>query len=102
MDDPDAPAGTWTHWMLWDIPPNTREIAEGKVPEWAVEGVTSSGKPGYGGPCPPSGTHRYFFTMYALDELLRFNNQTKREELEKAMIGHLVGQAHFFGRYARK
>ncbi len=102
MDDPDAPNGTWTHWVLWDIPPATGEIAEGKVPECAVEGITSSGKPGYSGPCPPSGSHRYFFTMYALDELLRFNNQTKREELEKAMVGHLVGQEHFFGRYSRR
>ena len=102
MDDPDAPSGTWTHWVLWDIPPTVVEIAEGKVPEWAVEGMTSSGKPGYTGPCPPSGSHRYFFTIYALDELLRFNNQTTRKELESAMTGHLVGQAHFFGRYSRK
>src|SRR3989344_7425659 len=102
MDDPDAPNGTWTHWVVWDILPEVREIMEGNVPQWAVEGMTSRDRPGYSGPCPPSGSHRYFFTIYALDELLRFNNQKTRAELEQAMVGHLVGQTHFFGRYSRR
>src|SRR3989344_873103 len=70
MDDPDAPAGLWVHWTIWNIDPGTAEIAENSVPPGSIEGVTSFGKPGYGGPCPPSGTHRYFFKFFALDTKL--------------------------------
>ncbi|MBI5619779.1 YbhB/YbcL family Raf kinase inhibitor-like protein [Candidatus Gottesmanbacteria bacterium] len=102
MDDPDAPDGTFTHWILMDIPPQTRMIAKGTVPEGAVEGVTSFDRPGYRGPCPPSGLHRYFFTLFALDRKLGFNNQTTRGALEQAMQGHVLGQTYFYGRYNRR
>lgn len=102
VDDSDAPDGTFTHWIVMDIPPTTTEIAQGSVPEGAVEGTTSFGRPGYSGPCPPSGLHRYFFTLYVLDQKLGFNNQTTREALEQAMQGHMLGQTYFYGRYNRK
>src|SRR3989338_10824520 len=70
VDDPDAPMGTWVHWTMWNIDPAITEIGENSVPAGAVQGLTSSNKNAYGGPCPPSGTHRYFFKLYALDTLL--------------------------------
>lgn len=102
VDDSDAPDGTFTHWIVMDIPPDTREIAQETVPEGAVEGTTSFGRPGYSGPCPPSGLHRYFFTLYAMDQKLSLNNQTTRAALEQAMQGHVLGQTYFYGRYNRK
>lgn len=102
VDDSDAPDGTFTHWIVMDIPPDTREIAKGSVPQGAVEGMTSFGRPGYSGPCPPSGFHRYFFTLYALDRKLGFNNQTARAALAQAMQGHILRQTYFYGRYNRR
>lgn len=102
VDDSDAPDGTFTHWIVMDIPPDTREIVQGTVPEGAVEGTTSFARPGYSGPCPPSGLHRYFFTLFALDQKLGFNNQTTREALSQAMQGHILGQTYFYGRYNRR
>ena len=102
MDDPDAPDGTFTHWIVMDIPPDTGEIVQGKLPEGSVAGTASNGRPGYGGPCPASGLHRYFFTLYALDQTLGFNNQTTRGALAQAMQGHTLGQTYFYGRYNRK
>ena len=102
MDDPDAPMGTWIHWTVWNIDPKTSEIAENSVPSQAIEGKTSSGKSGYGGPCPPSGTHRYFFKLYALDIALSLPQSTTKEDLEKAMTGHTLEQAELVGLYNRK
>lgn len=101
MDDPDAPLGTWIHWTLWNINPETKEIKENSVPPGAVEGMTSFGKPGYGGPCPPSGTHRYFFKLYALDTTINLNQQADKKLLEKAMAGHILDKAEIIGLYKR-
>lgn len=75
VDDPDAPAGTWVHWILWNLDPRTTEIAEGATPVGAIEGITTYSRPGYGGPCPPSGTHRYFFKLYALNQKIVVKNK---------------------------
>lgn len=101
VDDPDAPVGTWVHWLVWNIPPRTAEIAEGTVPAGAVEGVTSFGKAGYGGPCPPSGQHRYFFKLYALDQQLPIGAGSGSDDLEAAMNGHVLDKAGLVGVYSR-
>jgi Raf kinase inhibitor-like YbhB/YbcL family protein len=100
VDDPDAPAGLWTHWLLWNIPVSTAVIAEGKAPEGAIQGKNSFGDLGYDGPAPPSGTHRYFFHVSALDTKLSLDSGASRSELETAMKGHVVGSAEFFGTYS--
>lgn len=102
VDDPDAPSGNWTHWLVWNIDPTTREITESSVPAGASEGVTDFGRPGYGGPCPPSGTHRYFFNLYALDMMLDLPGDTRRNELEVAITGHIIDQATLIGLYEKK
>lgn len=101
-DDPDAPAGTWVHFTLWNIPPDTREIAEGSVPVGAVEGMQSWGRTGYGGPCPPSGVHRYFFKLYALDTTLDLPPSTDAKALAQAMEGHILARTEFVGLYSRQ
>lgn len=101
-DDPDAPRGTWVHWLLWNLDPTTREIPEGSVPTSAIEGTTSFRKTGYGGPCPPSGTHRYFFKLYALDTTLNLPPAAHKDQLEAAMAGHILAQAELIGLYSRK
>ena len=101
MDDPDAPMGTWVHWTIWNINPKITEILENNVPENAVEGITSFKKPGYGGPCPPSGTHRYFFKLYALDTMLELNSKASASDIEKAMEGHILDSAELIGLYKR-
>jgi Raf kinase inhibitor-like YbhB/YbcL family protein len=101
MDDPDAPMGNWTHWTLWNISPQTKEIPENFVPAEAVEGKTSFGRPGYGGPCPPSGTHRYFFKLYALDKILDLPFGAERKDLERAMEGHILEKTELIGLYGR-
>lgn len=102
MDDPDAPGETWVHWLVWNISPNTVEIGENTVPEGAVAGVTSFGKAGYGGPCPPSGTHRYFFKLYALDIELDLPGDADKTELEEAMEGRVIEKAELLGLYSRE
>jgi len=102
VDDPDAPRGTWVHWVVWNIGPDTREIKEHSVPAGATEGINDFRKHRYGGPCPPSGTHRYFFKLYALDETLKLVPGTDKAGLEKAMQGRILGQAELIGLYARK
>ncbi len=102
VDDPDAPMGTWTHWTVWNINPDTREISENSVPPGAVQGKTSFGKPGYGGPCPPSGTHRYFFRVYALDKLLDLSSTATINDIKRAMQNHILDSGEFFGIYSRK
>ena len=102
MDDPDAPRGTWVHWTMWNIDPSTINITVDSVPAGAVEGTTSSGKSVYGGPCPPSGTHHYYFKLYALDTILDLNKSSEKQELESAIEGHVLGQAELVGLYSRE
>lgn len=101
VDDPDAPIGTFTHWLLWNIPLDITKIDEDSVPEGAVEGENDFGRVGWGGPCPPTGTHRYFFKMYALDTKLELERGATKAKLEKAMEGHILGKAELLGRYTR-
>jgi len=101
VDDPDAPGGTWVHWVVWNIPADTREIPEGSVPPGALQGTNDFGTRKYGGPCPPSGTHRYFFKLYALDAPLTIPPGATKAQVETAMGGHLLGKAETIGRYRR-
>lgn len=101
MHDPDAPVSDgWTHWVVYHIPPLTRVIEEGKAPE-GVSGKNSWGRTGYGGPCPPSGTHRYFFTLYALNTPLSLPEGSGKNEVRQAMQGHILAQTELVGLYAR-
>ena len=100
VDDPDAPLGTWEHWLLWNIPPSTTVIPAGSVPAGVVSGTNDFKKTGYGGPCPPFGTHRYFFKLYALDATLSLAAGAKIKALNKAMDGHVLGQAKLMGTVA--
>ena len=102
VDDPDAPAGTWVHWVLWNISPSTKDIRENTIPQGAEQGMTDFRKRSYGGPCPPSGTHRYFFKLYALDTTLSLGPETTKASLEKAIKGHIVAQSELIGLYKRK
>jgi Raf kinase inhibitor-like YbhB/YbcL family protein len=101
VDDPDAPGGTWDHWIVWNIPPKTKEIAEGKHPP-GVTGQNSWGKNAWGGPCPPDRQHRYFFKLYALDTKLDLPVGENKKDLEKAMKGHILMEAKLVGVYDRK
>lgn len=102
MDDPDAPAGTWVHWVLWDINPSVKEIKEASLPAGGKEGINDFRKTRYGGPCPPSGTHGYFFKLYALDTTLDLKKDAKKSDLERAMHGHIISKAEVVGLYERK
>lgn len=105
-DDPDAPVGTWVHWVVYNIPPKINELKENfkkdsMSPEGIMQGTTDFRKIGYGGPCPPSGTHRYYFKIYALDIILNVKpGLTKKEILEK-MEGHVIGEGQLMGKYKR-
>ena len=101
VDDPDAPSGLFTHWIVWNISPQTNTIAEGSAAQ-GVQGTNDFGKSGYGGPCPPSGTHRYYFKIFALDRELNLPSGTKRNQLDAAMKGHVVAQGQLMGRYAKQ
>lgn len=102
IDDPDALVGTWTHWTVWNINPTVASIGENSLPTGSIQGITSFGKPGYGGPCPPSSTHHYYFKLYALDTTLDLVSSAKKDELEKAMIGHILEKTELIGLYGRK
>jgi hypothetical protein len=102
VDDPDAPMGTFLHWLVWNIPPETNFIEENSLPEGAVQGKNDFGKENYGGPCPPFGTHRYFFKLYALDKVLNLPEGSSLKEVEKEMEGHILDQAQLVGLYQRK
>jgi Raf kinase inhibitor-like YbhB/YbcL family protein len=102
VDDPDAPAGTWVHWVLWNLDPATAEIGEDSVPAAARQGTNDFRKRGYGGPCPPSGTHRYFFKLYALDGILDLGPDATKAVLERAMQGHVVARVELIGLYKRR
>ncbi|MFH1338499.1 MAG: YbhB/YbcL family Raf kinase inhibitor-like protein [Candidatus Omnitrophota bacterium] len=99
VDDPDAPMGTWVHWVVYDIPVISR-IEENSVP--GKQGINDFRKKDYGGPCPPSGTHRYFFKIYALDKQLGLQEGVNKTALEKAMQGHILDKAELVGLYKKK
>jgi Raf kinase inhibitor-like YbhB/YbcL family protein len=105
LDDPDAPVGTWNHWLLWDIPAHVHSLAAGFTPGTAAaSGKNDFGKPGYGGPCPPKGhgAHRYYFTLYAVDRAaLGLPPGANRAELERALKGRVLAKAQYMGRYGR-
>ncbi|MCX6744560.1 MAG: YbhB/YbcL family Raf kinase inhibitor-like protein [Candidatus Parcubacteria bacterium] len=101
-DDPDAPSGNFVHWLVWNIDPKTTDIAENSVPGASNLGKTSAGRTGYVAPCPPSGTHRYFFKVYALDIKLDLTPNTGADNLAKAMQGHILDSAEIIGLYQRK
>ncbi len=106
-DDPDAPIGTWVHWVYYDLPPGANTLPEHVEPAehpaiGGTQGTNDFRETGYGGPCPPSGTHRYFFKLYALDTELNLPPGTKKKALLKAMEGHIIGQAELVGKYIRK
>ena len=106
-DDPDAPGGTWVHWVVYDLPADAKQLGEGvpkdeQLPSGARQGKNDFRRVGYGGPCPPPGpAHRYFFKLYALDAPLNLKAGASKAEVEKAMAGHVLGQASLMGRYQR-
>jgi Raf kinase inhibitor-like YbhB/YbcL family protein len=102
VDDPDAPRGLFTHWIVWNIVPKTTRVAENAAPAGAVQGMNDFGKRNYGGPCPPSGTHRYFFKIFALDTKPELKPNARRAELDAAMRNHVLAQGELMARYSHK
>lgn len=106
-DDPDAPGGTWVHWVIYDLPADAKELAEGiptteALPKGAKQGTNDFRKIGYGGPCPPPGLpHRYFFKLYALDAPTGLQTRATKQQLLKAIENHVLGEAETIGRYKR-
>lgn len=107
-DDPDAPVGTWVHWVVWNIPAASSELKEGiakipALPDGTKQGFTDFKRAGYGGPCPPGGTHRYFFKLYALDNTIdNLPSNATKSQLESAMKGHILGKSELMGTYSRE
>jgi Raf kinase inhibitor-like YbhB/YbcL family protein len=107
MDDPDAPVGTWVHWVLFNLPADAKELPEGvakqeQLPDGSLQGRNDFRKIGYGGPCPPAGKpHRYFFKLYALDGKLDLKAGASKADVERAMKGHVLGETELIGRYGR-
>ncbi|MBN2188133.1 MAG: YbhB/YbcL family Raf kinase inhibitor-like protein [Chitinispirillaceae bacterium] len=107
VDDPDAPAGTWVHWVVYDLPATIDSLPENMpktdtLPTGGKQGRTDFNRVGWNGPCPPGGTHRYFFKIYALDTILNLPAGKTRAEIEKAMKGHLLAKGDLVGTYTRK
>ena len=100
-DDPDAPVGVWDHWIVFNIPPATAKISKGVEPQ-GIGGKNSWGRTGYGGPCPPSGVHRYFFKLYALDTMLSLKEGAAKKEIESAMQGYIIAKTELIGLYKRQ
>lgn len=105
-DDPDAPMGTWVHWVVWNMPADKTGLEEGiasdrTLPDGTRQGMTDFKKTGYGGPCPPSGTHRYYFKVYALDTKLDIDGDSKKSGLVEAMEGHILAEGRIMGKYKR-
>ena len=105
-DDPDAPMGTWVHWVLYNLPASTRTLPEAyptsaQLPGGSRQGKTDFGRAGYGGPCPPSGTHRYFFKLYALDAMFSLPPSLTKNDLLKSIKGHVLAEAELMGKYGR-
>jgi Raf kinase inhibitor-like YbhB/YbcL family protein len=106
-DDPDAPMGTWVHWVLFNLPAETKELVENippdrTLPDGASQGISDFGRIGYGGPAPPSGTHRYFFKIYALDTQIDLTSGANKRQLLNAMQGHILGRGQLIGKYKRQ
>jgi len=101
MDDPDAPMGTFDHWVVYNISPKETGVAENNIPTGSFLGKNGTGKQGYIGPCPPSGIHHYHFKLYALDTTLSFSSAPDKAEVEKVMEGHIIEQAELVGLYQR-
>ena len=107
MDDPDAPVGTWVHWVAYNLPASARQLPEGvpksdAIPGGGVQGLNDFRKTGYGGPCPPPGKpHRYYFKLYALDSMLNLKPGTTKKAVEQAMQGHILAQAEVMGKFKR-
>ena len=106
-DDPDAPMGTWVHWVLFNLPSDAKELAqniptEETLPNGAKQGVNDFGRVGYGGPCPPGGTHRYFFKIYALDTEVGLQAGADKRQLLQTMEGHILEQGQLIGKYKRQ
>jgi Raf kinase inhibitor-like YbhB/YbcL family protein len=107
VDDPDAPGGTWTHWVLYSLSPDTTTLSEGvppqaELPDGSRQGLNSWRRLGYGGPCPPSGSHRYVFRLYALDTQLDVPSGASKDQVLRAMEGHVLAQGELIGRYSRE
>ncbi|MHB9134224.1 MAG: YbhB/YbcL family Raf kinase inhibitor-like protein [Armatimonadota bacterium] len=107
VDDPDAPSKVWVHWVLWNLPATVTGLPEGvptkpELDNGARQGMNDSKKTGYSGPRPPSGTHSYYFKLYALDTTLNLGSDTTKETLLKAMDGHIVGQGQLMGKYSHQ
>ena len=102
VDDPDAPVGLFTHWLVWNIDPKTTEIAENSVPKGGIQGTNDFPGQRYDGPQPPSGTHRYYFKVFALDRMLDLKSGVKRKEVDAAMQGHVIAEGQLMGRYTKK
>ena len=101
VDDPDAPNGDFVHWIIWNIDPLKQTNISKEVPNEAIEGITGFGKSGWGGPCPSAGVHRYFFKLYALDDVLDLESKTTKVDLEGAIQGHILGETSFIGLYEK-
>jgi Raf kinase inhibitor-like YbhB/YbcL family protein len=107
VDDPDAPSGTWVHWVLYNLPADTRSLAEAIPSDADLQGGSRNGsnswkRLGYGGPCPPGGTHRYFFKLYALDTVLNLDSGESKDSLLQALEGHILAQGELMGTYTRE
>lgn len=105
-DDPDAPMGTWVHWVVWNIPAHVTVLQEAidkkaELADGTRQGISDFKRPGYGGPCPPSGTHRYYFKLYALNASIDLPSGTTKAELEAAMNGRVLGQATLMGTFSK-
>jgi Raf kinase inhibitor-like YbhB/YbcL family protein len=106
-DDPDAPIGTWVHWVMWNVPADATHLSENvppdeNLPDGSRQGITDFRSHGYGGPSPPSGTHRYYFKIYALDTKLDISSNSKKADLLKAMEGHIITEGQLMGKYKRR
>lgn len=106
MDDPDAPAGNWKHWLVYNLSPDLTLLPAGipageKLPSGGFQGRTDFGKASYQGPCPPNGEHRYFFKIYALDTMLRLKPGASKQELSRVMQGHILAEGVLMGKYDR-
>lgn len=102
VDDPDAPMGTWVHWVLYNIPANTIKIDAQNLPQGTKQGTTDFGRIGWGGPCPPSGTHRYFFKLYAIEKTLDLPEGATKAQVENAIKTHIIEKVELVGLYKRK
>jgi Raf kinase inhibitor-like YbhB/YbcL family protein len=101
VEDPDAPSGLYVHWVMWNISPEVKEIKEHSAPFGSEEGINSGNDAGYTGPCPPSGTHRYVFRLFALDKKLQLSPESRKGDLEAAMEQHIIATTELMGTYSR-